>query len=134
MAVTRQFIGIERIDFLEMRRRSIETSAVDYQVAIPADLDPLTANGDQTFDIELILRQIIDPFGFENNDFTASRWREVISKPIHEEMVSGIYLESHDVLAHVKMLSQLQPGACFKAAGRRRTEIGRKPDRVRLTS
>ena len=55
VAVARRLLGIKGIDVLEMRHGGVEPLAVDDQVAVVADLDAFTAQGDQAFDVKLVL-------------------------------------------------------------------------------
>ena len=97
-----------------MRRGGVEPLAVDDQVPVVAELDALAAQGHQAFDVELVLRQAVDAFGFEHDDFAALGRAEVVGQPVNEEMVAGADPEFDDVLALVEDLVGLQPGARFQ--------------------
>ena len=73
--------------------------------------DRLAPKPDQAFDIKFIswhgriLR--LTPFpgdagGFKNNNFPARWFSEIVCHPVHEQVVAGVDLEVHHIIALVK--------------------------------
>ena len=69
-----------------------------------------------------------DSFGFEDDDFTALRLTEVVSEPIHKQMVACADAEIHDFVALVINTVRLPSRARCQTLF---AEIRWKPDRVR---
>src|ERR1035437_694835 len=134
MAVARRLLGIEGIDVLKMRCRGVETVSVEDQVPVGAELNPVATAGHHAFDVELVLRQVVNAFGFKDDNFAALRRAEVVGDPVNKEMISGANPEFHDVLALAEGLVTVQPGASFQGPGGRGTIIRREPDDESLPS
>ena len=65
MAVPGLLFGVEGIDVLKVRRRGVETFSVDAQVSVIIELNAVAAHGHHALDVELVLRKVVDAFGFE---------------------------------------------------------------------
>ena len=140
-------VGIKTIDALEVRRGGVEPLAVDAEMAVVADLDFFVRQGDEPFDVKLILRHRIhqvvarvgieNPLRLEHDDFAAFRLAEIVSQPVHEQMIARIHAEFDDVVAFVINVAGvgIKPGAKHERAdalSRRLAEIRRKPNPVFL--
>lgn len=75
-----------------------------------SDLDLVTADGDQAFNVERILLKIRDSCGFEDDDFAASGLTEVVGHAVDEEMIAGDDFEFKDVFAFLESMSGFDPG------------------------
>src|ERR1035437_10557336 len=104
MAVARRLLGIEGIDVLKMRCRGVETVSVEDQVPVVVELNPVATAGHHALNVELVLREVVDAFGLEHDDFAALRRLEVVRDPVNEEMISGANPEFHNVLAFAEGL------------------------------
>src|ERR1039458_725883 len=82
-----------------MRDRGVKPLAVKDQVPIVGELNPVTTAGHHALNVELVLRQALNAFGFEHDNLAALRREKVIRDPVNEEMISGANLKFHDVLA-----------------------------------
>src|ERR1035438_3859150 len=134
MAVERRLLGVEGIDVLEMRGRGVETLAVEDQVPVVGELNPVATAGHHAFNVELVLREVVNAFGLEHDDLAALGRMEVIGDPVNKEMISGANLKFHNILALAEGLVAAQPGAPLQGPGGRRAIIRRKPDDVGLSS
>ncbi len=66
---------------------------------VVTDLNAFAAEGDHALNVELILRQGLNAFGFEHDDL-AALWRaEVVRHPVNEEMIAGTNPEFDNILA-----------------------------------
>jgi hypothetical protein len=92
--------SIERVNHFEMACGGVERFAVDDEMLIVADTNFIFGHADESFDVELILmRDAENPFGFENDDFTALWMTKVVSEAIDEQVIACDYFEFEDVLA-----------------------------------
>src|SRR2546425_7008517 len=72
---------------------------------IISNANPLAAEGHKAFDIELVLGQHFNAFGFENDDFTTLGPPKIIAHAVDEQMVAGEDLEFEDIFTFLKFLS-----------------------------
>src|SRR6266850_6508314 len=105
---------------------------------VVAQFDPLVAEGYQPFDVKLIgwnakVLAVLsrDAFGLENDDLPSFRRPEIVSQPIHKQMIAIAYLHAHHFVALVVMRahSESRPLLQLRAA-----VIRRKPNPVRFTA
>src|ERR1043166_6256370 len=97
----RSFKGI---DILKVRRRSLESLAINPQMPIVADPHPLVAQRHPALNIKLVLRQnAYDPFGLENNDLASFGLPKVARHAIHEKMVARDDPQLDQVLAALEL-------------------------------
>ena len=73
-----------------------------------AEADPLIAHCHHAFDVELVLRKGGNALGLEDDDLAALRVAEVVTHPVHEEVVAADDLEFEDVVAFAELLAVLQ--------------------------
>ena len=98
-------------------------------MSIIADLNLVFPHGHHAFDVELVLRQALDAPGLEDNNFAALRRAEVVTQPIHEEMIAGPDFHFYNIFALSERLSQMDAGSILQA---NRSIIRGEQDRVRF--
>lgn len=124
----RWFIGIEAIDIFKVRRRGIQPLAVDEEMPVVADLHAFAGLHHHALDVKLILRESLDAFGFKHDDFAALRLAEIVSEPVHEQVVARADLHHfHDVIALVINMAWIEAGAVDEIGF---TVVRRKPHRL----
>src|ERR1041385_8722189 len=114
MAFHGRLFRIETVNLLKVRCVSIEPLSIDSKMPVVANLNALTPQSDQAFDVELILRQSGNAFGFEHNDFPALRWTKVIGDAVHEKMIAIDDAQLHHLLALLEILVLPQTGTSFE--------------------
>src|SRR5262249_4219522 len=105
LAFPRGLLRIKAINLFEMRHGGIQTLAVNEQMAVVTDLDLFTAHCHHAFDVELVLPQALNPFGFKHNDLATFGGPEIVCNPVHEQVVSSHYLQFHNVFTLAKRLA-----------------------------
>src|ERR1019366_6527648 len=130
MAIARSVFWVEGIDVLEMRRRGVQTLSVDDQVPVITELNAIPAHGHHALDVKLVLRKVVNSFGFEDDNLAPLGRTEVVRDPVHEQVISRINPEFHDVVALVEGLAVLQPGARLQGTGGRSAVVRREPNYV----
>ena len=99
---------MKAVDLLEVRCGSVQPISIDDQMSVITDAHPLPSEGDQAFDIKLILREVLDALGLEDDDFPASWAAKVVAHPIHEEVISVNNLELENILPSMEELTLSQ--------------------------
>ena len=59
----------------------------------------------QGLNIKLGLVEAFDAFGFEDDDFAAFGFTEVVGQPVNEQMVTGCIDQTHDWFAFFERLA-----------------------------
>src|ERR1035441_2227572 len=78
VAIEGRLLGIEGIDVLKMRGRGVEPLAIEDQVPIVGELNPVTTAGHHALNVELVLRQALNALCFEHDNLAALRREKVI--------------------------------------------------------
>src|SRR5437867_11771029 len=84
-----------------MRGRSVQSLAVDDQVAIVPDADPFAPQDYQSFDVILPLlsgRHRPDSCGVEDDNLAAPGPAEVIGDSVHEQVIAADRLHADDIV------------------------------------
>src|SRR6266542_70364 len=97
--------ALETINAFEMKRSGVQTFPVNNQMPIISDSNPLAAQSHQPFDVKLVLRQHVDAFGFENDDFSTLGPPEIIGYAVDEQMVAGEDLQFDNIFAFLESLT-----------------------------
>src|SRR5258706_10882194 len=137
MAFLGRLVGVKTINFLEMRRVLVQPLAVYDQVPVVVDLDAFTAKRDQPFDVILVRRQrvilVADAPSLENDDIATRRVPEIITHPIHEQMIAGGDLQPDNGIARLDLRRTRDvPAGIDLVAGAGEKIIRREPDGVPL--
>src|SRR5215510_1208201 len=100
-------------------------------MAVIANLDLFVPHGDHSFNIELVLAQILNAGGGEDNDLAALRCAEIVAYPIDEEVVAGADAQFDNIFTGVKELAAVQTGALLEGL---LPIVRRKPDGISFAS
>ena len=77
------------------------------RVPVFADADGLAAQTYETFDVELVLRQVVDALGREHDDLAALGRTEVVGYPVNKEMISLDERHTHGTAGNFKRLNKI---------------------------
>src|SRR5262249_7569225 len=84
--------------------------AINDEMTVVSYLHLLASHSDHALNIELVLDESLDAFGFKDDDLSALRWPEIVAHAVHEQMVTGPYPQVYDVFTGVKGLPDVYPG------------------------